>query len=238
MKKIKENLFPLLFVFTVLMPFVSCVDPVHQSPNEKVDPPQQIISVVQAKEMYQSYEDRRVGIIKDFEGPNPDGSEFEPTRYGWYDYETIKTYLAYIEQEAEAAGVEISGLKFYFSNYPDADTFQDGSPIAYKKQNSFLIMPTLNENGNHRAFLTASNGQGGRTPVLVKNRIRELGKAKQQGKLDYLDSKKKYYSTFHPRMLMLNLSFQDEAKAEGDNSLILNEASLVPPPPQDTDMDD
>tara|TARA_R110002049_G_scaffold355_1_gene2090 strand:+ start:2154 stop:2861 length:708 start_codon:yes stop_codon:yes gene_type:complete len=235
MRKINKNLVLLLFAFTTL---ISCEEPVHQSPNESVDPPKQIISVSQAKEMYDSYEKRRIGIIKDYEGPNPDGTEFEPTRYGWYDYETIKQYIAYIDQEAKEAGVKISGLKLYFSNYPDADNFEDGSPVAYKKQNSFFIVPTLNENGNHRAFITADDGHGGRTPVLVKNRIRDLSKARSQGRLDYLDSKKKYYSVLHPRMLLLNFSFQDDDNEDGDRSLVLNEASLVPPPPQDTDMDD
>jgi len=235
MRRTQKNLKLLAFLFAISIPFMSCVDPVQKPANETVDPPEEIISVVQAKEMYESYEDRRIGIIRQFEGPNPDGSAFEPTRYGWYDYETIKQYLAYIEQEAEQAGVEISGLKFYFSNYPDAETFEDGNPIAFRKQNSFFLTPTLSQNGNHVAFLTTGNGEGGRQAILVKDKIREIGKAREQGKLDFLDSKKKYYSAFHPKMLLLNISFQDEGE---DRSLILNEANLIPPPPQNTDMDD
>jgi hypothetical protein len=69
---------------------------------------------------------------------------FDVARYVYYDYETIKQYMAYIEQEAKLAGVEISTLRFYFSNYPDETLFENGKDsILHPRQNSLLISPTV-----------------------------------------------------------------------------------------------
>jgi len=66
---------------------------------------------------------------------------FPVARYVYYDYKTIKDYLAYIEQEAKNQGIEISTLRFYFSNYPEGMKVQDAKP----RQNSIFILPTLTQ---------------------------------------------------------------------------------------------
>jgi len=234
----KTSITRISLLFTVLcmiFTFIACEEKTDPPTQGNVEAPKEIISIAQAKEMYDAYTDRRVPIIREFEGPNQDSTQFEPTRYGHYDYETIKNYLAYIEHEAELAGVEISGLRFYFSNYPDKQEFQDGKPVKYPKQNSFFIMPTMKKDGGDHGFITTGAANGARTAVLIKDRIAEMDNAirKQQGFYkQYTNS-----TNFAPNFLMIRPYFQGDDTVGGDKSLVLNESNLIPPPPQNTDMD-
>ena len=142
MKSGKNLLIFLLLIALIVLSFYKC-DDTQSEPDAPKDPPAQIISVNQAKEMYDTYEDRRIRLIEKYEAPNPDGSPFDATRYGWYDFETVKNYIAYVEQEAALAEVKVSGMQIWFANYPDSDVFQDGKPVKYPRQNSFFMIPTL-----------------------------------------------------------------------------------------------
>src|SRR5680860_21684 len=71
---------------------------------------------------------------------------FKAARYVSYDYETIKNYLKYIEQEAQAANIEISTLRFYFSNYPESKTLPGREKEINPKKNSIMISPTTKNN--------------------------------------------------------------------------------------------
>ncbi|MAN59644.1 MAG: hypothetical protein CMC08_07395 [Flavobacteriaceae bacterium] len=207
----------------------------NQVPKEEepvpVEAPKQVIPLAQAKQLYDTYTERRVPIIKEYEAANGDSTEFTPTRLGEYDYETLKRYLAYIEYEAKTAGVEISKMRFYFVNYPDAKKFDDGSPVPFPKQNTFFLVPTMKKDGNDYAFLTDDDANGNRVAVLVKDRVGRLGgEQRVPGKIGKT-------AGWSGGMLSINPSFQDEG--EGEHSLILNESHVIPPPPDaETDFDD
>lgn len=221
-------------IAVLLLCFSACKEQTHE--NEvpvSTAPPAQIISVETAKEMYDSYTTRRVGIIKEYEARTGD-TLFDPSRYGWYDYETLKQYMAFIEKEAQEAGVEISGISFYFTNYPDKQKFNDGAPIRYPRQNSFFLLPTMNEEGKDIGFLTSTDANGTKTAVPVNSRVQFFKKYTNRSS----EENKMTGGGFTPKMLMLSLPFQTETDTTSkDQSLILNEANIVPPPKQDTDMD-
>ena len=116
----------------IISAFMSCNDqPKEQDPKEPVKPvilaPQEIVPISQAKNMYDSYEKRRVPLIQRYEDSinkiTKRDEEFHVGRFVYYDYKTIKQYLEYIEQEAADAGVEISTLRLYYSNYPNEEYF-------------------------------------------------------------------------------------------------------------------
>ena len=118
-----------------------------------IDPPKQIISVEQAREMYDAYSQRRVPLIQKYEDSiSSDSTKFTPTRYAEYDFEAIKQYIAYIEQEAKDADIQISTLRFYLSNYPDGEKFGDGNDIKYPRRNTFFVVPTMAYQGNNVGF--------------------------------------------------------------------------------------
>lgn len=231
MKAINQKVKTVMIMGLAGLFFWACEEPRPKDDEPvMVDAPKQIISIEQAKQMYETYSERRVPIIKEYEGLNSDSTEFAPTRLGEYDYDTLKQYLAYIESEAKEAGVEINKLRFYFVNYPDAEKFDDGKPVQFPRQNSFFLVPTLKRDGADYAFLTDDDGQGNRVAVLVKDRIRS--RERQQNTSGYLGGK----PAFGPGMLAINPYFQ--GGGDGERSLVFNESHVIPPPPQDTDFDD
>lgn len=230
MKIFKNNSFYGFIISLTLIFINSCEQP--QTVN-LVEAPDQIISVLQAKKMYDSYTERRLPIIKEFEDANQQDSalNFEPTRYGWYDYTTIKQYLAYIEKEAKEAGVEISGLQFYFANYPANEKYNNGEMKKYAGQNSFFIVPTLRNNKEDKAFCISLNSNGKKEAVLLQKLIPRL---KVNEAMNGMSNKNNPETNAYK-----SRNADDDSKSDSTyntNSLILNESNLVPPPHK-TDMD-
>ena len=230
MKNVKNVFLTISAAIVLLLSVGACKDGAAPEAAKiaEVDPPSQIISVEQAKSMYDQYTDRRAALIQRFEDSvQPGEKKFDVARYTYYDYKTIKQYLAYIEQEAEKAGVEISTLRFYFSNYPDKGQFEDGKKIVHPRQNSIFLMPTLNSEGLDYGFFTVEAEGGAREAVLLNG---ELGAYSPEG-MGQLGEKidARNYAAFAP-------SFNSKAGAtaasgyQGGNSLILNEGSSAPPP--------
>lgn len=232
-----------LLALSMLLACEEHVDP--QPPNTQ--PPSEIVSVRQAKQMFDSYSNRRIPIIKRYEETVVDTTaEFHPTRFGEYDYETMKNYMAFIESEAALANVEIGGLRFYLTNYPKATAFSDGEPVRYPRQNSFIIVPTTQVDGEQQGFITRVTADGGRTMVLIKDwllenqpenlRVKPNRTSKETGAVP----KEENLGSLKPQLLFINPFTGSAMPVMGgdDISLILNESNLRPPPPdQDTDFD-
>lgn len=191
-----------------------------------VEAPDQIISMEEAKMFYENYTARRASLIKKFEDSlnvsKRDTAKFDVARYTYYDYKTIKQYIAYIEQEAEKAGVEISTLRFYYSNYPDKGTFSNGKQIDHPRQNSIFILPTLNQEGDEYGFYTQEDGQGGSRAVLFNYELDELN-PKEMGMKGTTEGKS--YAGF----MSGNNTISSPAIFSG-GSLVLNQGGAAPPP--------
>jgi len=191
----------------------------EEVPAKEVTAPKQIISTKEAQALYQNYSKNRAPLIEAYEAKRVPEEKFNVARYTTYDYKTIKQYLAFIEQEAAKANVEISSLRFYFANYPNLTNFEDGSKIRHPRQNSIFIVPTLNKDGQDFGFFTTADGNG-RKAVL----LRGVTKPNTSG-LGLLQQKThKNYAGFNLNFSVTPPLFQ------GDQSLIMNRGGSVPPP--------
>lgn len=234
MKSGKNLLIFLLLIAVVVLSYYRCEDTAPVKPDEPLNPPAQIISVDQAKEMYDTYEDRRIRLIEQYEKPNPDGTPFDATRFGWYDFETVKNYISYVEQEAALANVKVSGMQIWFANYPDKEVFENGKPVKYPRQNSFFMIPTLKRDGENLGFITTGTGDKDRQPVLIKDWLAQNYEGRQSSGAAQLDQNT---GVMNSKFLMINPGFFPSSNLADERSLILNEANLIPPPKQNTDMD-
>jgi hypothetical protein len=212
----KSSIFLLLFVFVNGF-FFSCKD--TDSGPISHDAPREIISVAQAFEMYDAYSTRRVPIIQKYEDSiSSDSASFEPTRYAEYDLKTIKQYIAYIEHEAMKANVEINTLRFYLSNYPDKEKFEDGKPVRYPRKNSFFVVPTIDHKGKNVGFSIEENdGKFSAVPISRRN----VGENETQ--------KTEKDSTGQQNEAGFFVS-NSNVSSSGASSLILNDGNLTPPP--------
>ncbi|NAY93041.1 hypothetical protein GTQ34_14040 [Muricauda sp. JGD-17] len=184
--------------------------------QERVKAPEQIISLEESKSLYDNYTRKRVDLIQDFETQQDPDSKFEASRFTAFDYATIKQYIAFIEQEADSAGVDISSLRFYFGNYPNKEKFPDGKRVVHPRQNSIFIVPTINVDGQDFGFYIGKDGKA----QLIKDAVAEkgMGSTQSQGQ--------KSYASFAP-------NFSTAATQTAGQSLNLNRGSSSPPPPGD-----
>jgi len=151
-----------------------------------------IIFPDKARELYNNYENRRIRLIEDYESTN-DKKDYQPqqnkkeqnrsgenttdssdrqfmaARYVSYEYEDLKKYLAYIENEAKLSGEKLSTMRFYFANYADEEKFEDGKPVLHPRQNSIMMSPTVKKDGNEHIFFTEDAEEGKRKIVLLDN---------------------------------------------------------------------
>jgi len=175
---------------------------------EKVSPPEGIISLEESKSLYDNYTRNRVAMIEQFEmEQNPD-EKFIPARFTSFTYKDIKNYMAYVEQEAEAAGVEVASLRLYFANYPNKPDFPDGKKVVHPRQNSIFIVPTTMMDGKEYGFYIAADGKA--KPIKDK-----VG-SPEDGDMNEANTSK---------ASMVPALFQN-----GDRSLNLNHGGSGPPP--------
>ncbi len=252
MENTKKTLSTLIFTLFLSLVLINCKDPKGQQPDdgpkpETVDRPSEIIEVDVARQQYLTYEKRRIDLIQKYEDSvdgyydkgkirqeqnerqaqedsnDPNGKRFDVARYVHWDYETIKNYLKYIEQEAEAANVEISTLRFYFSNYPEGDT-----AAVHPRQNSIIITPTLHKDKREYIFSIDERDTENIKPLLLTDGFLPIqGQEKGMGGTN--DQDKRSYASFLPETTTVNSSAAVSPFQPG-TSVSMNKGNSAPPP--------
>jgi len=141
---------------------LSCND---QSNNEVstevIDPPIGIITLSEADAIYDNYSKHRVAGIESYETEQrAPKEEFQAARFVDFDYQMIKDYIAYVDQEAAKAGVKkVTKLRMYFANYPDKKKFSDGKAVVHPRQNSLFLLPTMAAKNGDYGFYIGADGK-------------------------------------------------------------------------------
>ncbi|TFG73505.1 MAG: hypothetical protein E4H26_09730 [Flavobacteriales bacterium] len=209
-----------------------------------VKAPNQIIEIDEAKSFYDDYTLRRVPLIQKYEDSinqgratgtkqqmqqNTDnekataagvaeGAKFDVARYVYYDYATLKQYMAYLEQEAKLANVEISTMRLYFSNYPD------DSKYVHPRQNSIMLSPTV-KRGDRDYLFYIGELDGKAEAVLLNN---DFGPMQPSGMGNASTQDGKSHASFVPS---LGTTHPNAAVLiQEGKSLTLNRGNGVPPP--------
>lgn len=188
----------------------------HEEPQERVKPPKQIISLEESKKLYDNYSKNRVELIQSYEREENNDEKFEAARYASWDYKTIKQYIAFIEQEAKDAKVDISTIRFYFANYPNKEKLPDGQKVVHPRQNSIFILPTIKIDDLDYGFYIGDDGKA----KLIKDAVNVKG----MGSISKNDEKS--YASFVP-------SFSAPPALFKGQSLNMNHGSSGPPPNND-----
>ncbi|MEC3965191.1 hypothetical protein [Flagellimonas halotolerans] len=199
------------FFGATLLLFGACQQgPKKDEPTEpeEVLPPEGIISLEESKSLYDNYTKNRVGVIEEYEMERYPDRKHIPARFTSFSYADIKDYMAYVEQEAKEAGVEVASLRLYFANYPDKERFPDGKKVVHPRQNSIFLVPTTIIDGKELGFYIGADGKAKPIKGVVGNS--ETGEK---------DGPNTSQAGFAPSL------FQDDIK-----SLNLNHGTSGPPP--------
>jgi len=229
MIEVKKFFFHLIVPSIFVLSLNSCTEKMEEEQKEspEVLAPAQIVQIDQAQEMYENYTNRRVSLIQHFEDSINGGKEkFDVARYVSYDYETIKQYLAFIEQEAKKANVEISGLRFYFSNYPNKPLFDNKDTIFHPKQNSVMLSPTMKK-GKRDYLFYIEGTQAEQKAVLLSDSFGPI-KANKMGNID--SGHNKSYASFMPSLTNAKTNTTLNASFYAGTSLTMNRGQGAPPP--------
>lgn len=186
----------------------------------EIDAPENIITLEQADDIYSNYSKHRVSAIESYETKERAPSEkFEAARFVDFDYETIKNYIAYIDQEAAKAGVKkVTKLRMYFANYPNKERFSDNKKVVHPRQNSIFMTPTLAKDGGNYSFYIGDDGKA----KLIIDWKAEI----QKGMGAVLGKQKVSEASLIP-------SFSLNSNLYAGTSLIFNRGGNGPPPPSE-----
>lgn len=181
----------LFLVALVLVSFTSCKDIAHTpAPNQTCFPyegrPSQTISYKEMASMLRKYKNTREGVLKNALG-------FEDTREVWFQIDSLKKYIAYIEKKSKESGVKITGINIMSSVYPKDPIF--GNQQGYQ---TLILNPTTKKgNDNTVSFdpLYSENGTPAYLSDLLTPYFNELDSLEAQG-VDL----KKYIANFKANM--------------------------------------
>ena len=250
MIKAKDFLLCICVLSLSVLNLTSCEEKMEKEKEDlpEVMAPDQIVEIGQAKQMYDFYSDRRVPLIQRYEdsinrgkynekirqekkanvksGNENDGKKFDVARYVSYDYKTIKQYLAFIEQEAKKANVEITGLRFYFSNYPDKPFFDNKDSILHPRQNSVMLSPTLRK-GNREYLFYIGGTEAQQEAVLLTDSFGTV-KTDEMGATPTNGSRS--HASFMPSFTKSTLNTTLNSSFYAVSSLTMNKGTAAPPP--------
>ncbi|MDV7140821.1 hypothetical protein R3X28_18150 [Maribacter sp. TH_r10] len=186
--------------------------------KKEVKAPKDIISLNEASSIYNNYTKHRISVIENYElEQRAPEKEFIPARFVDFDYQTIKNYIAYVDQEASKAGVkEVTKLRLYFANYPNKGKFADGKKVVHPRQNSIFMVPTLDKNGENHGFYIGEDGKAKLISDWKHNNKMEMG-------ANSLNPNIKSHASMIP-------SFTLNSSLLAGTSLVLNRGNGGPPP--------
>ncbi|MBT8298943.1 MAG: hypothetical protein KJO52_11485 [Maribacter sp.] len=224
MIKAKNFLFNLLLISALVFSSYSCNEQGKKPQTEDqpiIKAPDNIISLGQADSIYNNYSKHRVSVIEGYEMKERAPEEnFKASRFVDFDYQMLKDYIAYVDQEAKNAGVQkVKTMRLYFANYPNKDNFPDGKKVIHKRQNSIFMLPTLDKGGENYGFYV---GADGKAKLIIDWKTQN-----NKGMGFNEEPINKSYAGFIPNNFALNSNLQ------GGKSLTLNYGGSGPPPKTD-----
>lgn len=205
--KTKIKIIP-LFIFFVLAS--SC-----NNPAETIDlsiAESHIISATQAHAMKTEYENTITPLIKNLK--SKDSVEYQPTQFAYIDLETLKSYVALLEEVNNKNQEKVSGVRVYMSAYPNK-TDKKG---RYPGRETIFFAPTFKVTGNElsRTYTNLEN-----VPFTIK----PVGDDKYAGKFEIATE---LLNEFDNKPSMTTKS--NENRTDGNTSLFMNDLQLTPPP--------
>ena len=157
-------------VLTAAFLMTSCDEPCECEGDEApiLGAPSNIIPLASADSLYKNYGNSRVDLIELAENiteegdtiPKEDARYKKATRAVRLPYKQLKEYLAYIEQEADTAGVEIVELRVYFGKYNNSfieKTKKGRATVFLNPATEFTLADGKKDTVSY-AIITGANG--------------------------------------------------------------------------------
>lgn len=203
-KKLTKLTTPFLTLGTVLILMASCNSPIDKPHEPEINikkVKENLIPIAEAVKMRNAYKTERLDLLKDTL-QEMYGPEFEDTKTVWLDFETLKSYIAYVEKRTKEEKIQAEGFLFYFG-------VNEKSSAPKANHQTFFITPTTKK-GNSQAGFTFENVDGEIKVVYLNDRLKNE-RAQKSNSID----KASFFNFLPPR--------------DDDDGLILNKGTTSPP---------
>jgi len=165
--------------------------------------PEIIIPIADAETLYKDYKDNRVTLIEERQNTDDDGQRIpkddeayiQATRSLTVDFAHLKSYIAFIEEEAQKTNTPIKGLRIYLGRYPQSGRFPDGNPCKYPSSETVFINPTMEFKGEEVSFAVVTSARGVSRAIPVGQIIDASERGESLGE----DTQSLAGNTFHKR---------------------------------------
>ena len=164
-------------VLTAAFLITSCEKPCECEEAETpiLGAPSNIIPLAQADSLYKNYGNSRVALIELAENiteegdtiPKEDANYKQATRLVSFSFAEMKKYMAYIEQQADSAGVEVLELRVYFGKYgkkPIKKTKANKGTVFFNPAAEFVFADGTKDTVS---FAILNNADGSKSAVTV-----------------------------------------------------------------------
>lgn len=217
MNTLRKNL---LFITALLGMLSSCETPKKETKTVKL--PQNIISVKKGILMKETYKRNTQAIIE----RNKENGNYQATEYAWIDLDSLKNYIALLDKVAELNNTKVTGVRIYFSQYPE-----DEKNYRYSKEEKNKLLPGRETLFFAPTMKSNSNPLANKYPILenVPFYIQHTNENPLVGEFKVIDRLN------NPNRATINMtkftsttnSVEDESN---ETSLLLNELAMFPPP--------
>ena len=234
--KLPSLLIKLSLVFFLLIQSCTTVNGKYNSERVR----RHILPIDNVVEMYNEYDAKRIELLEDKLKNVYNNTKFEDTKFVWMSLEDLKAYVSYIESIKNTNPEdEVSGIRLYFSAYPNKRQLNDRE-IKYPGQQTAFMVPTVNSNNrnerytvmNHLPF--AIKPENSNNPIKGSFVILEklmLSYYKSQERMEYYYKNSKQERQGQSTGTSSGFSSRNSRNEnEGLTSTAYNEFQLVPPP--------
>lgn len=197
-----------------LLASVSC----EPQKETEVKMPHNIISVQKGIMMKDNY---KTGVQEIIERNRENGT-YQATEFAWIDLDSLKNYIALLDKVSKINNKKITGLRIYFSQYPDVDK------EYYNKEQIEKLIP-----GRETIFFAPTMGITGNAttkkyPILenVPFSIKNSKDDKLKGDFEIITGLLGRYEQ------KIALPQKQRFQQDLETSLLLNEVAMFPPPKQ------
>ncbi|MBQ51902.1 MAG: hypothetical protein CMF35_09460 [Leeuwenhoekiella sp.] len=155
-------------VLTAAFLMTSCDEPCDCEGDEApiLGAPSNIIPLATADSLYKNYGNSRVDLIELAENITEEGDTIpeedvrykKATRYVSFSFSEMQKYMAYIKQQADSAGVEITDLRVYFGKNKKSAKKDAGKATVFFNPAALLDLPNGTKDTVSFAILNLPDG--------------------------------------------------------------------------------
>lgn len=221
--------FSIAFAILTCGALSSCNEPkTTEEQTKSLEVPSHLISVAQSVTMKKEYEENIASLIKK---SKMDG-KYQPTQFAYIELDSLKKYIAFLDQVGKLNNKKISGIRIYYGAYPEIGS----KNIEHAGRETFFFAPTIKQNApgkmteEQKKYNYLQNVPFSIAAKDAKNKF--IGDFTPINELLFSKDVRVNIETASLENSTQKASSKQSLNENANTSVILNELNICPPPAQ------